>query len=316
MISENDEKSNCQRRVHRRRCAGSEGAIESFTATNSDAPATSNGGVVAFALALFVAGTAVVTGAFYLVLGWYALIVGVAMGLLLAASVRVAQEWERVVVLRLGRFHKVVGPGAFAAVPFIDSVAARIDTRMQTTRFGAEETLTSDLVPVDVDAVLFWCCWEPKKAATEVANYQAAVSWAAQTAMRDVIGRISLKEITTQREELDAELQKRIEEKSEAWGISVVAVEIRDIVLPKDLQDAMSREAQAERERDARIVLAEAERDISEMFASASNVYAENATALQLRTMNLVYESAKDGRAIVIPSSFADALTGLKKAHE
>ena len=316
MISENDEKSSRRRRARRKGSGAADGALESFTATSSDAPATSNGGVMAFALALFVVGAIVVTAALYVALGWYALIAGVAAGLLLAASVRVAQEWERVVVLRLGRFHKAAGPGAFAIVPFVDSVAVRIDTRMQTTRFGAEETLTSDLVPVDVDAVLFWCCWEPKKAATEVANYQAAVSWAAQTAMRDVIGRISLKEITTQREELDAELQKRIEEKSEAWGVSVVAVEIRDIVLPKDLQDAMSREAQAERERDARIVLAEAERDISEMFASASDVYAENATALQLRTMNLVYESAKDGRAIVIPSSFADALTGTKKTDE
>jgi hypothetical protein len=191
----------------------------------------------------------------------------------------------------------------------VEFVAARVDQRTMATPFGAEETLTSDLVPVDVDAVLFWMVWDPRKACTEVEDYPRAVSWIAQTTMRNAVGSLSIAELATRRDQLDHELQAIIEQKTEIWGITIISVEIRDILIPKELQDAMSKEAQAERERNARVILAEIEQDISEMFSGAAGVYRRDELALQLRTMSLVYESVKssNGGVVVLPSAFGDS---------
>jgi regulator of protease activity HflC (stomatin/prohibitin superfamily) len=189
----------------------------------------------------------------------------------------------------------------------VEFVTARVDQRTVTTPFGAEETLTSDLVPVDVDAVLFWLVWDPKRAVTDVEDYPRAISWVAQTTLRTAVGSMSLAELATRREQLDQELRAAIEEKTEAWGVTILSVEIRDILIPKELQDAMSKEAQAERARNARVILAEVERDMSEMYSAAAEVYHRDEIALQLRTMSLVSESVKDnGGVVVVPSSFSD----------
>lgn len=241
----------------------------------------------------------------------WAVAVGLAAACLCLNSVHITMDWERSMVVRFGKFSRIAGPGLFFTVPLVEFVAARVDQRTIATPFSAEETLTNDLVPVDVDAVLFWMVWDPRKACTEVEDYPSAVSWVAQTTLRDAVGRITLAEMTARRDQLDLEMQKIIEQKTEAWGITVLSVEIRDIVIPKDLQDSMSKEAQAERERNARVILAEVERDISEMFSGAADVYREDPVALQLRQMNLVYESVKDnGGVVLIPSSITDSLNG------
>ncbi len=185
-------------------------------------------------------------------------------------TVRVAPQWERVVVLRLGKFSRVAGPGPYFVIPIVEHVAARVDQRMITTAFSAEEALTADLVPLGIDAVLFWLVWNPKDACVEVEDYSSAVWWAAQTALRDAVGRINLAEVATRRAQIDNEVKEILEEKTRNWGITVVSVEIRDIAVPPDLQDALSKEAQAERERNARLLLAEVEKDISEMFVEAA----------------------------------------------
>lgn len=227
---------------------------------------------------------------------------------LILSCVHINMDWERSVVVRFGKFSRIAGPGLFFTVPLLEFVAARVDQRTMATPFVAEETLTSDLVPVDVDAVLFWMVWDPRKACIEVENYSDAVSWVAQTTLRDAVGRITLAEMTARRDQLDLEMQRIIEEKTEVWGITVLGVEIRDIVIPKELQDAMSKEAQAERERNARVILAEVERDISEMFSGAADVYRDDPVALQLRQMNLVYESVKNnGGVVLIPSSITES---------
>lgn len=231
---------------------------------------------------------------------------------LAVSCLHIALEWEKVVILRFGKFHRIAGPGFYFTIPIVEYATARIDQRMRTTPFMAEQTLTADAVPINMDAVLFWMVWDPHKATIEVENYALAVSWAAQTAMRDVIGRTTLAEILSQREKLDEEMQSIIDRKTEAWGITVVSVEIRDIIIPKELQDAMSKEAQAERERNARIILTRAEKDISEMFVKISGIYKGNDTALQLRVMNLIYESVKEkGGMVVVPSAFSDGFNNI-----
>ena len=231
------------------------------------------------------------------------------IGVIAALSPRVAQQWERAVVLRLGRFVGLRGPGLFWIVPFIDVVTRSIDQRMITTAFAAEQTLTSDTVPVNVDAVLFWVVHDPEKAALEVQNYPIAVSWAAQTALRDIIGRTSLADLLRGREKIEQDLQTLIDQRSTPWGVSVQAVEMRDIVIPSSLQEAMSREAQAAREKQARIILGEAEVEIARSFETAALSYRENPTALHLRAMNMLYEGLKEkGALMLIPSTAVESM--------
>jgi regulator of protease activity HflC (stomatin/prohibitin superfamily) len=227
------------------------------------------------------------------------------VAVLAAASIRVAYQWERTVVLRLGRFRGLRGPGLFFIIPIFESVVYWIDLRVATTPFNAEKTLTKDTVPVDVDAVLFWRVVDPEKAALEVADYRGAITWAAQTALRDVIGKTLLADMLVGREKIDAELQAIIDERTEPWGVNVRSVEIRDVIIPTVLQDAMSMQAQAERERQARVILAESELQIAEKFLEAAKSYVDNPTALHLRAMNMLYEGLKEKATLVIVPSTA-----------
>ena len=223
------------------------------------------------------------------------------------SAVHVAAQWERVIVLRLGKFDRVAGPGPYFTIPFFERAVLRADTRTMLTGFGAEETLTSDLVPVDVDAAVFWMVWDPEKACMEVENYYDAVSMAAQTALRDAIGRKSISDVTVHRDKLDQELRDKIEEKAGPWGISIISVEIRDIVIPKDLQRDMAAAAKAEREKDARIVLAEVEKDVAAMLLEATEIYRQDEMAFELRSMHLLSEGVKESNGtLVIPSAYSE----------
>jgi regulator of protease activity HflC (stomatin/prohibitin superfamily) len=222
---------------------------------------------------------------------------------------KIASQWEKAVVLRLGKFHKLAGPGLFWLLPFVDTLANWIDHRVMVTSFSAEKTLTKDTVPVDVDAVLFWVVWDAEKAALEVADYRAAIAWAAQTALREIIGQSVLADILVGRAKMDADLQKIIDERTTPWGITVQSVEIRDVIIPPDLEDAMSRQAQAERERQARVILGESEMQIADSFAEASKAYIHNPTALHLRAMNMLFEGLKEkGALVIVPSSAVDTM--------
>jgi regulator of protease activity HflC (stomatin/prohibitin superfamily) len=237
------------------------------------------------------------------------IIVMAILGALLMQAPRVAQQWERAVVLRLGKFVGLRGPGLFWIVPFVDTVSSWIDQRTITTIFAAEQSLTSDTVPVTVDAVLFWMVHDAQKAALEVQEYAQAVSWAAQTALRDIIGRTALTDLLRGREKIETELQTLIDQRSNPWGVTVSSVEMRDVVIPVALQDAMSREAQAAREKAARIILGEAELAIAHSFAEASKEYQNNPTALHLRAMNMLYEGLKEkGALMLIPSSAVESM--------
>lgn len=224
-------------------------------------------------------------------------------------SIKVASQWEKAVILRLGKFLGLRGPGFFFIVPLIDSVSSWVDQRVMVTPFAAEKTLTKDTVPVDVDAVLFWVVWDAEKAVLEVEDYRTAIAWAAQTALRDIIGKMMLANILVGRSNLDEELQRIIDERTTPWGVSVQSVEIRDIVIPQDLEDAMSRQAQAERERQARVILGESEEQIAASFAKASEQYVNNPTALHLRAMNMLFEGLKEkGALVIVPSSAVDTM--------
>jgi regulator of protease activity HflC (stomatin/prohibitin superfamily) len=251
----------------------------------------------------------VITGAWY----WGVPLYAVALYLLF--SFKVALHWERAVVLRLGRFRRVVGPGNFWVIPLVDRIAAWIDHRVMVTPFGAEKTLTRDTVPVNVDAVLFWVVWDANKAALEVKNYRMAISWAAQTALRDIIGKMDLADILVGREKIDHELQEIIDRRTTPWGITVESVEIRDIVIPEALENAMSRQAQAERERQARIILGQAEQQIAQSFLEAADVYEGKPMAFRLRSLNMIMEGVKErGSLVVVPYDQAhdlDAIYGL-----
>ena len=237
------------------------------------------------------------------------LLVMAPVGLILMLSPRVAQQWERAVVLRLGRFTGLHGPGLFWIVPLMDRVSVWIDQRTITTSFAAEQTLTSDTVPVNVDAVLFWMVHDAQKAALEVQDYAGAVSWAAQTALRDIIGRTTLTDLLRGRERIEAELQQLIDQRSNPWGVTVSSVEMRDVVIPGALQDAMSREAQAAREKAARVILGQAEMEIAHSFEEAAKSYQNNPTALHLRAMNMLYEGLKEkGALMLIPSSAVESM--------
>jgi regulator of protease activity HflC (stomatin/prohibitin superfamily) len=236
-------------------------------------------------------------------------IVIVLAGILLMPAPRIAQQWERAVVLRFGRFIGLRGPGLFWIVPFVDHVSTWIDQRTITTSFAAEQTLTADTVPVNVDAVLFWMVHDAQKAALEVQDYSQAVSWAAQTALRDIIGRTTLTDLLRGRERIEDELQALIDQRSNPWGVTVSSVEMRDVVIPGALQDAMSREAQAAREKQARIILGEAEMEIARSFQEAAKAYHDNPTALHLRAMNMLYEGLKEkGALMLVPSSAVESM--------
>ena len=237
------------------------------------------------------------------------LIVWIVLGAVLAQSPKIAKQWERAVVLRLGRYTGLRGPGLFWITPFVETIPLYIDQRVITTSFAAEETLTSDTVPVNVDAVLFWMVHDSEKAALEVQDYTQAVSWAAQTGLRDIIGRTSLSELLRGRERIEAELQTLIDQRSNPWGVTVQSVEMRDIVIPTSLQDAMSREAQASREKSARIILGQAEVEIASLFFEASKSYQNNPTALHLRAMNILYEGLKEkGALMLVPSTAVESM--------
>jgi regulator of protease activity HflC (stomatin/prohibitin superfamily) len=224
-------------------------------------------------------------------------------------SFKVASQWEKAIVLRMGKFHGLRGPGFFMILPIVDTIANWIDSRVMVSPFSAEKTLTKDTVPVDVDAVLFWLVWDAEKAALEVENYRTAITWAAQTALREVIGQMSLADILIGRGKMDADLQRIIDERTTPWGITVQSVEIRDVIIPQDLESAMSRQAQAERERQARMILGESEEQIAHSFAKAAESYAGNPTALHLRAMNMLFEGLKDkGALVIVPSSAVDTM--------
>jgi len=234
---------------------------------------------------------------------------GSLIGLYFMLALKIADQWEKAIVLRLGRFRGLQGPGLFWMVPIIDRISAWIDHRVMVTPFTAERTLTKDTVPVDVDAVLFWLVWDAEKAALEVEDYRAAISWAAQTALREIIGKMDLADILVGREKMDADLQRIIDARTTPWGITVQSVEIRDVVIPEALEDAMSRQAQAERERQARVILGESEKQIAESFRQASLAYVDNPTALHLRAMNMLFEGLQErGALIIVPSSAVDTM--------
>jgi len=283
------------------------------TKTSAQLTARTNGVALTLALLFYVAAVA---GAAMLDTGgvsdtWIAIfvIVMALLGTNLLLALKIASQWEKAVVLRFGKFRGLYGPGVFWLLPVVDTIANWIDHRVMVTPFSAEKTLTKDTVPVDVDAVLFWLVWDAEKAALEVEDYRTAIAWAAQTALREVIGQMNLADILIGRARMDADLQKIIDERTTPWGISVNSVEIRDIIIPQELEDAMSRQAQAERERQARVILGESEKQIAASFAEASQAYLNNPTALHLRAMNMLFEGLKEkGALVIVPSSAVDTM--------
>jgi regulator of protease activity HflC (stomatin/prohibitin superfamily) len=253
------------------------------------------GGAVAFGLHSASADVAAIV-----VLACFAVLAYIA-----AAGIKVADQWSKAVVLRLGKFRSLEGPGLFLIIPIVESIPYWLDTRVLTSSFKAEKTLTKDTVPVDVDAVLFWKIVDPKKAALDVQDYQSAINWAAQTALRDVIGKTMLSDMLEGRDKISADLQKIIDVRTEPWGINVISVEVKDVLIPSALEDAMSMQAQAERERQARVILGDSERQVAEKFGEAAKTYLNNPVALHLRAMNMLYEGLKQNSTIVIVPSTA-----------
>lgn len=265
-------------------------------------------GVYVFGIVMFALGFGIVFAATFVWLSIITVVSSVCAGLLFMACIRIAPQWERVAILRFGKFNRVAGPGLYVLIPFVEYAAIHVDQRIMNSAFSAEAVLTADLVPVDVDAILFWLVWDAKKACLEVSNYPKSVIRSAQTALRDAIGQVNLADVSTRRKQMDHDLEEVLGKKCEEWGITVLSVEIRDITIPRELEHALSREAQAQRERNARLLLAEVEKDISEMFVEAAEIYDENPNALQLRAMNLAYEGAKEGKGILLaPSALADS---------
>jgi regulator of protease activity HflC (stomatin/prohibitin superfamily) len=237
------------------------------------------------------------------------LIAGVLIALYILFSIKVVRQWEKVAVLRFGKFKHLQGPGVFWLIPIVDTLSSYVDQRIRVTNVSAESTLTRDTVPVNVDAIIFWVVWNAEKSILEVASYVDAITLSAQTALRESIGRHNLAQMLSERETLGRELQRILDEKTNPWGITVQSVEIRDVQIPQDLQDAMSREAQADRERHARIILGEAETQISASFAQAAEVYRDNPVALHLRAMNMLYEAIKEkGAMVIVPSSAVETM--------
>jgi regulator of protease activity HflC (stomatin/prohibitin superfamily) len=236
-------------------------------------------------------------------------IVGAVAGVYFLFAIRVAAQWQKVAVLRLGRYVGLRGPGLFMIVPIIDQTSTYVDQRVRVVDVKAESALTRDTVPVNVDAIIFWLVWNAEKAILEVMDFDQAIAMSAQTALRESIGRHDLSQMITERESLGKELQRILDEKTNPWGITVQSVEIRDVHIPQALEDAMSRQAQAERERQARIILGTAETEISEKFAAASQVYMSNPVALHLRAMNMLYEAIKEkGSMVIVPSTAVETM--------
>ena len=233
----------------------------------------------------------------------------VVAGAILGAAIKIASQWERAVVLRLGRFRALNGPGLFWIIPVIDVIPYWIDVRVITSTFKAEKTLTKDTVPVDVDAALFWRVVEPQRAALDVEDYRSAIAWASQTALRDVIGKTVLADMLEGRERIGQELRRIIDERTEPWGVKVISVELKDVLIPEALENAMSMQAQAERERQARIILGDSERQVAKSFEDASRTYTANPTALHLRAMNMLYEGLKQNATfVIVPSTALDTM--------
>ena len=294
-------------------CSAKKDDHRTVAATELESNKATRIGVYLFAIVVFVIGfAAVLTVSAALVGGLSAISVVIALfvGLLAAGSIRIAPQWERVAVLRFGKFHRIAGPGTYFLAPFADYGAIHIDHRMMVSSFAAEAALTADLVPVDVDAVLFWMVWDAEKACTEVEDYYAAVSFLAQTAMREAVGRSTVAEVALRRDQLDQEIKEDIEKEAAAWGIGVISVKVRDIVIPDDLQHVMSLEAQADREKNARMTVASAEADMADMLAEAAQVYGDPSAALRLRTMLQQYETVKSskGTVVTVPSALSDSL--------
>lgn len=287
-----------------------EDVLKSIAVTNDQHISSVAGMLFGIAMVLAVIGTAVLdtNGAADI---WIALWVSsiTLLGIYLLFGLKVASQWEKALVLRLGKFRELSGPGAFWIIPVIDAIPIWIDHRVMVTPFAAEKTLTKDTVPVDVDAVLFWVVWDAEKAALEVEDYKVAIAWAAQTALREVIGQMTLADILVGRAKMDNDLQQIIDERTTPWGVTVQSVEIRDIIIPQGLEDAMSRQAQAERERQARVILGESEEQVAHSFAKASIAYVNNPTALHLRAMNMLFEGLKEkGALVIVPSSAVDTM--------
>ena len=231
------------------------------------------------------------------------------LSVLIAFSIHIADQWEKAVILRMGKYKGLRGPGIFMIIPIIDRIDSYIDQRVRVTDFKAEQTLTKDTVPVNVDAVVYWTVWDVEKAALEVQEYQKAISYIAQTGLRDIIGKHELAELLQERDKIADDLQKVLDHNTNPWGITCQTVGIKDIVIPQDLADAMSKEAQAERERRARVILGTAETEIAEKFSKASEHYSENPVALQLRGMNMLFEGLKEkGSMVIVPSSALDSM--------
>ncbi len=273
----------------------------------------SRGGALVFGFVLAAAVFALTLTICYFgfgVLDLWSIALALVLGVLAPMTMHISMEWERLVIFRFGAFNRVAGPGLVFMIPVVEQVACHVDMRTVATPFGAEKTLTSDLVPLDVDAVLFWMVWDAKKACTEVEDYCSAVLYVAQSTLRDAIGRASVAEVALSRDQLDKELKESIERECEPWGVAVLSVKVRDIVVPAELQEAMSLEAQAERERNARIILAGAEEEIAEMVAAAADAYEGKEAALKLRTLNLLYESIRKsgGTVVTVPSAISDGL--------
>ncbi|MBB3172161.1 slipin family protein [Parvibacter caecicola] len=291
--------------------------VEDETITSEaqfDETTTSRTGAVVIRIVL-----AAVLFAVFAAVSWFSgsgvpVLLGLLAALVLFSCTHVVLEWERAVVLRFGKFHRVAGPGLVFMLPVVDSVTATVDMRMRSTAFKAEHVLTADLVPVDVDAVLFWTVWDAEKACSEVKNYVRLVYWVAQTTLRDVMGAVTIAQLSTRRTQIDKEVADILEQKTNEYGITVLSVEIRDIEVPDDLQEALSAEARAERESNARVMLAEVEKEVSEMFVEAAETYGNKDAALQLRAMSFVADSVKEkGGMVVIPSALSEAFEGLGK---
>jgi len=233
----------------------------------------------------------------------------VIVGALIPQSLMMANQWEKAVVLRLGKLKQISGPGIFWIVPFVDSVSTWIDQRIQTTEFNAQEALSRDTVPVNVDAVVFWQIHDAQRAALEITDYRSAIERVAQTSLREMVGTTDLHTLLSDRKQSDERLREEIGRKTADWGVSVISVEIRDIGVPQALQDAMSRQAQAERERLARVLLGQAEQEVAIKFVEAAEIYARSPAALQLRAMNIIYETTKErGATILIPTAMVDSM--------
>lgn len=271
---------------------------------------TSDFGVMLFIVFVAVVAFAVVCGTGWALAGSFSFPVALASAvaaMFAVMAVHISQQWERVVVQRFGRFSRVVGPGLFFTIPFIEQTPIRIDCRTRFTTFSAEETLTADLVPLDVDAVMLWMVYDAKAACNEVSDFSATVELTAQAALRDAIGRLTAAEVAIRREQLDTDIQQVLEDEASQWGVAILSVKVCNILLPQALQDAMSLEAQAEQRRKARIILMEAEQDIAAMAEGVSEAYGGGDAALRLRQMHLMYESVREtGGTVVVPSSFIE----------